>query len=273
MASVRARRHIGVLVRHDLRYSLSSPRGLLFLIFFALLWGWAFYKLAGGAAENLGKGQDSLLIAWLFDIKVLQLVQERPPTLVAYFVVATLLTPLFAMLGSCDQTATDLGTRHIRFLIPRVGRAEIFIARFIGAAVLVTGAQLLAGVGATIVTLIASDNGSGEIIAFGAQVTAILVVYSLPFVALMSFVSAAMASVGLALLVGLGGYILLTIALSAAPLKGTAATIVPLLLPSGLKQFFHQPDIGPALAAAAACFIYVAVYAALGWQVFRTRDA
>ena len=165
-----------------------------------------------------------------------------------------MLTPLFAMLGSCDQTATDLGTRHIRFLIPRVGRAEIFIARFVGAAVLVTCAQLLAGVGATIVTLVASGGDSGEIIAFGAQVTAILIVYSLPFVALMSFVSAAMASVGLALLVGLGGYILLTIALSAVPLKGTAATIVPLLLPSGLKQFFHQPELGPAIAAARRVF-------------------
>jgi ABC-type transport system involved in multi-copper enzyme maturation permease subunit len=273
VATVRARRHIGVLVRHDLRYSLSSPRGLLFLIFFALLWGWAFYQLAGGAAENLGKGQDSLLIAWLFDMQVLHLIQERPPTLAAYFVVATMLTPLFAMLGSCDQTATDLGTRHIRFLIPRVGRAEIFIARFIGAAILVTCAQLLAGVGATIVTLVASTGDSAEIIRFGAQVTAILIIYSLPFVALMSFVSAAMASVGLALLVGLGGYVLLAIALSAIPLTGTAATIVPLLLPSGLKRYFHQTELGPALAAAGACFIYVAGYAGLGWQVFRKRDA
>jgi len=262
-----------VLVRHDLRYALSSPRGLLFLIFFALLWGWGFYKLAGGAAEDLGKGQSSLLIAWLFDMKVLHLVQERPPTLVAYFVAATWLAPLFAMLGSCDQTASDLGTRHIRFLIPRVGRAEIFIARFLGAAILVTSAQLLAGVGATIVTMIASSGDRGDIVAFGAQVTAILMVYSLPFVALMSLVSAAMASVGLAMLVGLAGYVLLAIALSALPLEGTAATIIPLLLPSGLKPHFHQPDMGPALIAAAACLIYVAVYAVLGWQVFRRRDA
>jgi ABC-type transport system involved in multi-copper enzyme maturation permease subunit len=262
-----------VLVRHDLRYSLSSPRGLLFLIFFALLWGWAFYRLAGGAAEDLGKGQSSILIAWLFDIKVLHLVQERPPTLVAYFVAATWLAPLFAILGSCDQTASDLGTRHIRFLIPRVGRAEIFVARFIGSAVLVMCAQLLAGIGATIVTLIASSGDSGDIVTFGAQVTVILMVYSLPFVALMSFVSAAMASIGLALLVGLGGYVVLAIVLSALPLKGTAATIVPLLLPNGLKPYFHQPDVGPALAATAACLVYVAAYAALGWQVFRKRDA
>ena len=221
--AVRARRHIGVLVRHDLRYALSSARGLLFLTFFALFWGWVFSRLAGGAAENLGSIQNSMLLSLVFDARVVQLIQERPPSLAAYFVIATLLTPLFAMLGSCDQTASDLGTRHIRFLIPRVGRAEIFIARFTGSAVLVASAQLLAGVAATIVTLIASSGDAGGIITFGAQVTVILIVYSLPFVALMSFVSAAMASVGLALLVGLAGYAILAIIVSVVPLDGVAA--------------------------------------------------
>jgi hypothetical protein len=84
------------------------------------------------------------------------------------------------MLASCDQTATDLGTRHIRFLIPRVGRAEIFVARLLGAAALMTIAQLLAG-----------DDGDdhrrssraargveiGTIIGYGAQVTGLLVVF------------------------------------------------------------------------------------------------
>ena len=120
-------------------------------------------------------------------------------------------------------------------MIPRVGRAEIFIARFIGAAVLVTSAQLLAGVGATIVTLIASAaETAATIITFGAQVTAILIVYSLPFVALMSFVSAAMASVGLALLVGLGGYAILAIACRRAA-QGCGREDRPAVVPSGLK--------------------------------------
>ena len=271
---MRARRHIGVLIRHDLRYSLSSARGLLFVIFFALFWGWVFYKLAGGAAEDLGTPQASFALSLVFDSHVLRLFQERPPTLAAYLIVAAWLMPVFAMLGSCDQTATDLGTRHIRFLIPRVGRAEIFIARFIGSAVLVAAAQLLAGAAATIVTLVASSGGnSGDIILFGAQVTAILIAYSLPFVALMSLVSAAMASVGLALLTGLAGYLILVIVLAVLPLKGAAEKIIPLLLPNGLKPYLLDLDVGTALIAAAATLIYVTLYAALGWQVFRTRDA
>src|SRR5262245_9700972 len=272
---MRARRHIGVLIRHDLRYTLSSARGLLFLVFFGLVWGWVFSRLAGGLAKWLLTFQGSLLVFQVFDSKVMQLLHDRPATLAAYFVAAATLTPFFAMLGACDQTASDLGTRHIRFLIPRVGRAEIFVARLIGAAIFVGLAQLLAGVAATIIAIVvhSGEIATGEIIAYGARVTSLLVIYSLPMVALMSLVSAGMASVGLALLVGLGGYAILGPALSLLPLEGAAETVVSFLVPGGLKPYLLQPELGPALAAGAGALAYAALYAFLGWRVFRARDA
>jgi Cu-processing system permease protein len=272
---VRARRHIGVLIRHDLRYTLSSARGLLFLIFFALFWSWIFSKLAGGWAEKLGTAQAGFLLSWVFDSEIARLVAQRPAALAGYLVLATTLTPLFAILASCDQTATDLGTRHIRFLIPRVGRAEIFVSRLLAAAILIGAAQLLAGIAATIVALVVhgGDGNTGAILTYGVEVTAFVIVYSMPIVALMSLVSAAMASIGLALLVGLGGYAILVVTLSWLPLNGTAATIVGFLLPSGLKPYLLRPELGPALAACAGALPYVALYTFLGWQVFRTRDA
>jgi hypothetical protein len=270
---VRARRHIGVLIRHDLRYTLSSARGLLFLVFFALFWSWIFWKLGAGWAERLGTAQAGFLVSWLFDSSIASLLQARPVTLVAYFVVAATATPLFGMLASCDQTATDLGTRHIRFLIPRVGRAEIFVARLVGAVILMSVAQLLAGMAATIVAIVVhgGQTSTASIVAYGAQVTGVLIVYSLPIVALMSLVSAGMASVGLALLVGVGGYaVLLAVAW---PLSGTAATAASFLVPSGLKPYLLRTELGPVLAACAGALGYAALYALLGWQVFRTRDA
>ena len=273
---MRARRHIGVLIRHDLRYTLSSARGLLFLVFFLLFWTVIFAKLAGGLGERLATPQAGFLVSLLFDSSVAQLLQERPPTLVAYLVITATLTPLFAMLASCDQTATDLGTRHIRFLIPRVGRAEIFVARLVGAAIVMTLAQLVAGIAATIVAIVVHGGGetsTAAIVGYGAQATGFLIVYSLPIVALMSLVSAAMASVGLALLVGLGGYAILGVALGLMPLPGAAATVASFLTPGGLKPYLLQPELGPALAAGGGALAYVALYAFLGWQVFRTRDA
>ncbi|HXU04185.1 MAG TPA: hypothetical protein VN903_24660 [Polyangia bacterium] len=273
---MRARRHIGVLVRHDLRYALSSPRGLLFLVFFLLVWVWVFAKLGGGFAAKLGTPEAGFIVSYLFDKDIARLLVERPPALAAYLVLATTLTPLFAMLASCDQTATDLGTRRIRFLIPRVGRAEIFFARLIGAAIIIAAAQLLAGIAATIVALVVNGDGdtsTATIIGYGAQMTAFVVLYSMPIVALMSLVSAAMASVGLALLVGVGGYAILALALTWLPFTGTLATVVSFLVPSGLKPYLLRPELGPALAASAATLAYVALYTFLGWQVFRTRDA
>jgi ABC-type transport system involved in multi-copper enzyme maturation permease subunit len=273
---VRARRHIGVLIKHDLRYTLSSARGLLFLVLFGLVWAWVLWKLAGGFGERLASPQGGFFLAWLFDSNIAQLFQDRPPTLAAYFVVAAMLTPMFGVLASCDQTATDIGTRHIRFLIPRVGRAEIFVARLLGAAIVMSVAQLAAGIAATIVALVVhtgGDIGSGAIVAYGAEVTALLIVYSLPIVALMSLVSAGMGSIGLALLVGLGGYALLGVALGLMPFTGKVATIISFIVPSGLKPYLLQPSIGPALGACAGAAAYVALYTFLGWQVFRRRDA
>ena len=273
---MRARRHIGVLIRHDLRYTLSSARGLLFLVFFGLFWSWVLWKLAGGLAAQLGTAQAGFFVTWLFDSNVARLLQERPATLAAYLVVASMLTPFFAILASCDQTATDLGTRHIRFLIPRVGRAEIFVARLVGAAIAMSVAQLLAGIAATIVAIVVHGGGetsTAAIVGYGAQVTGFLIVYSLPIVALMSLVSALMASVGLALLVGLGGYAILGVVLPLVVNKGVPGTVASFVMPGGLKTYLLQPELGPALAACAGALAYIALYAFLGWQVFRTRDA
>jgi hypothetical protein len=264
-----------VLIRHDLRYTLSSARGLLFLIFFALFWAWMLSKLAGGWAQELGTPQAGFLLSMFFDSEIARLVHERPAALAAYMVIAATTTPLFVMLASCDQTATDLGTRHIRFLIPRVGRAEIFVSRVVSAAIIVGVAQLLAGIAATIVAVVlhGAEGNTGEIIAYGARVTAFLIVYSMPIVGLMSLVSAGMASIGLSLLVGVGGYAILALALSWMPFSGTTATVVSFLVPSGLKPYLLRPELGPGLAACAGALGYTALYVVLGWQVFRRRDA
>src|SRR4029079_16935414 len=89
---------------------------------------------------------------------------------------------------------------------------------------------------------------------------------------LMSLVSASMASIGLSLLVGLGGYVLLAATLSWVPLGGTVATIASFVIPSGLKPYLLRPELGPALAACAGTLPYIALYVFLGWQVFPTRE-
>ncbi len=150
------------------------------------------------------------------------------------------------------------------------------MARLVGATIVVTIAQLLAGAAATIVAIALHGGGdisTAAIVGYGARVTGLLIVYSLPIVALMSLVSAAMAWVGLALLVGLGGYAILGTGAGPDAAEGAAAKAVSFLVPGGLKPYLLQPELGPALAACAGALGYVALYVFLGWQLFRRRDA
>ena len=45
------------------------------------------------------------------------------------------------------------------------------------------------------------------------------------------------------------------------------------LVPSGLKPYLLESEIGPALGACAGAVGYVALYSLLGWLVFSRRDA
>jgi hypothetical protein len=77
-AHVRARRHIGVLVRQDLRYTLSSARGLLFSDLLRAVLGLGPFEAGGRPRRAAGHAAGGFLAAWLFDANVARLLQERP---------------------------------------------------------------------------------------------------------------------------------------------------------------------------------------------------
>lgn len=263
----------GTLLKFDLRYALSSARGLLFLTMVVVVWGWIFAQLAKGFAEHAHDPQVGMLMSFFLDSATTSLLQDRPATLSVFFIVAMGLTPLIAIIGACDQTAGDLATKHLRFLIPRVGRNEIFFARFVGAAILVTSTQLLAAVGGTLVQLKVGGYETSVVLAFGAQIAAALVLYSLAFVALTSIVCAGLGSVGLALITALGGYVMLVAIASFVSMSVPAAAYVAWLLPTGAKSQLMQSETSTLLIGLGALVAYAGAYLALGRYVFQRRDA
>lgn len=267
------RRSLRVLLRYDLHHALASPRGVLFLVFFGMFWAWVLWKLAGGKAEMLAKDEASFVASMFFDQGLIRLFRERSPTLTGFFFVALTVTPAFAMLGGCDQTASDIASKHLRFLIPRTGRAQIFLARFTGAVILVSSAQLAATLAATLVAAGTDSTETALVLLYGVRVGASLVLYSIPFVALMALLSASIASPVVAALSGIGGYLVLVAGVGMLKARTEAAEYVLYVVPGGLKAHLLQPELGPTLLAAAATFAYTAVYLFLGWHVFRSRDA
>jgi len=264
--------HIRVLIRYDLRYSLSSAKGLLFLVFYALFWFWILWKLADGMANWLAEPQGSNIASLLLDPELVRsLFLEHPPTLSVYFLLALAMVPGFVIWGAADQTATDLGSRHLRFLIPRCGRLEIYLGRFLGAFVFIATVELLTGIAATLVAL-SVDSNTG-IITYSLWINAAIILYSLPFIALMAWLSAITASAGLAVLLGVGAYSVIAAIAAFLALRWPEFQWLAYLLPNTFKTQLLSTDSTDLAVASLALNTYTLAYLALGWAIFRRRDA
>ncbi len=265
---------VTTLVRHDLFYALRSARGMLFLVFFAVFWMWLFSKLAGGGAQWLANPEGNILIGWLFDPQVARsLFTGRSPTLSAFFLLAVSTVPMFVLFAASDQTANDIGSKYLRFLTPRCNRIEIFVARFIGAAILVAVAYTVITLIATVMAMVVDDSAFTSVVMDSVLVTLSLIVYALPFIALMSLCSAVVGSAGLSALVGISVYVVVLVTVAVINIKlPQVAEVVAYLIPNATKGLIIQLQWTHFLQALIWVPVYVLVYGFLGWRIFSRRD-
>lgn len=265
--------HLRVLIGYDLRYSLRSAKGLLFLVFYGVIWFWLLWQLSSGAATWLADPEGNMVAAWFLQAELAQqLFQQRPPTLSAYFLIALSMVPVFAIWSACDQTASDLASGHLRFLVPRCGRSDVYIARFVSAAILLTAAEILTGFAAMLISLAVDNWDVTGVIMYAIRISAIIVIYSLPFVALMALLSALTASAGLAALVGICVYTLVTVASAFLSVRFPEAELFSYILPNALKSQMIAPDSAAFIALALALMLYLLIYLSAGWYLFQRRD-
>jgi ABC-type transport system involved in multi-copper enzyme maturation permease subunit len=269
-------RHVNALWRFDLLSAMRESRGVLFLVCFGLFWAFWIQKLSSGFARDLQDPNIGMVLGWFFDARVIELLQHRAPTLVTCYYIGLTATPAFAILAACDQTASDLTSRYLRFLIVRVGRFEVYLARFLGAATLVGVAQ--AAVGLTAIGLsLALDGGTrggdtGATLGYGLMATLSLVAYGTSFVALMAMLSAVIVNPALSAVAGLVGYVIFHLLVSLASDRSPMIGLARYLFPSGLKAQLLAPDLGAMTLGVVAQPFYAAAFFAAGWFIFRKRD-
>lgn len=267
-------RRIALLARYDLRGALTGAKGLVYLVPFAFFWTWLLQRLYYDGLGHWLQSSRGIAFAayWLGTETARWMFRLAPPSLSAFFVAALAVAPLFAMLGACDQLASDLGRGYLRFLVPRCGRLEIYLARLLSACCLISGATLVAGLLAMAVAGLVDGRAPGEILAYGLRVNLVLLLYNLPFIAIMSLVSAAVASAPAALLSGTGGYALVLALVYLVTARWPEAAAVRYLLPGALKDLLLAEDVRWSVVAALALLLYAALFAIAGWHVFRRRD-
>ncbi len=265
------RQHVLVLSRYELLQSLLGTRGVLFLILYGCIWFWLLWRLSSGWAAKLASEEGLAIMSWMFDPTLARaLFAERSPTMGLFFLLFMSLIPVFTMWGAGDQTATDIGTRHLRFLIPRCGRNEIYVGRFLGALVFMAIVHAIVVGGG--VALAAGLDLRPDTFTYGLRILAVSFLYTLPFVALMSLYGAMLGSAAGAILTAMATYAIVAIAGSLMAMHWPAAEYLTWLFPAPLKAVLltgQGTGFGMALAALP---VYAAAYFGLGWFIFQRRD-
>ena len=278
-------RQLPTIVLDELARVLRSPRGLLFSVFFLgsfVPMGLSIRRLAAEIGDARLPTDDRLVelvyepVAWFTELDrsvIADLVRDHPPALLVLFAAAIWVTPLLTMLATFDQTASDIRTRHLRFLLTRTDRATLFTGKVLGAWALMA---LAFGVGVGLAgVLIASSSagvGGGAGWAYLFRIWLSLTLFALPFVGLMALTGALTGHPYLALGAGVGlqfGVWLLAVGGGAAvDLLAHAQN----LFPTAWKYLLvsdRPADLGLALGHQLGL---AAIFLTAGWLLFRRRD-
>ncbi|MEO0478878.1 MAG: hypothetical protein AAF196_05305 [Planctomycetota bacterium] len=201
------------------------------------------------------------------------LLDDKPALLSAILLVLLWGWPFVVAVGAFDLVSSDVGSRRIRYQLLRVDRSSIFFGRLFGTVLtFIAVLVMLLGVVVLYMGLKLPYYEMSDLISWGAYGGLCLVVVSLPYIALCSWISAtvssAMASLTLSVLV-IGGIPLFSV------LGGQTsehADKVLYLLPWGTQSHLFHHDTTLSVGAMLGCLGYTALFTFLGHRKFVTRD-
>jgi len=179
-----------LLAQDELLRLLSTKRGLIALFGFILIWlAILNFGILPAASLFVGASESGLLELVLSQFGSGKWDGWPSPELAVYWVTTLYLIPVFALISSADQTASDKSRGTLRYLLLRCSRLEIFIGRYLGQLVimfLVVVVTLLSVL--AIVAFYNPDNISAVLSKTPVVVVNLMLVLA-PYVALMALVS------------------------------------------------------------------------------------
>jgi hypothetical protein len=228
-------------------------------------------------AAQVAESQHLLgLVTWVTfgdDAQLAYLLERRPALLSGIWILLLLFTPLLVALSVFDQTAGDIGSRWMRFVVFRTRRVSVFAGRLLAATVSSLG--LLALLSLAVVAYLDLRLGvyqRGDLYGWGLHGTLAVAAFALPYVALCGLVSAASRSSGRALGACVLATALPTIVLGLTAARFESAAWVDWLHPWGWKFLLLHPDSPTRLGAFGAMVAFTAVFALAGAAIFERRD-
>lgn len=195
-------RDIAIIARSEITRHLHSRHAVvagIILIGFCALGSYQLAKFAD-QIDQVGRELGPVLglitgmveaLTELPAVAIGRLLDEHPPVLVALFAFVMTLMPLLCMVLGYDQTATDIETRHVRYLLFRTDRMSIYLGKALGALTIIAAAVgLVLLVVGTFLGLRSDSLGGIEGVAYLVRIWVTAVAYAIPFVALLALMSA-----------------------------------------------------------------------------------
>ena len=219
---------------------------------------------------------DVPIIGWLRDATdpALQaLFVGHSPLLAIFFWLALLGAPWLVMLVASDQTASELSKRHIRFILPRVTRRGLFMARLLSSWIVWAA---ISSISLFLVGIVLMQIGDGEnsdsdyILMF--RMIWILAIYGIPFIALMAFINTFISNAFLSYLLATGSWSIFWVLGEVGSWVHGGFRFFSYLIPTAVKYPLLSEDPQRFLTGVGGVAGYSLVFIFFGVLIFSRRD-
>ena len=264
---------IAIIARYELARLFLTRRGLLSLTAFALVWALVLRYAIYGAAQFFTVDAPGGIIVSFFNSTIINnLLSWRIPELAVFWVVALYLLPIFCVLLTADQIASDRARGTLRLLHLRASRDGIFLGRFVGQMLIL--AILIILVLASTILLVWSRQSS--LLLPGLELASVLFVnlllVLLPYTALMAWVSAMAKSARQATLYAVIIWIIFSIATRWLSVQFPGLWLLDMVLPGAQIPALLQLSGWNTLSLAAIPLIQTLVLLGLGRTMMQRSD-
>ncbi|MCL2918775.1 ABC transporter permease subunit [Shewanella litorisediminis] len=182
--------HVWLIARQEVIKGFFNLRGLIALVAYCLVWGLILYYPIRSAAKYLADPHmRQMLTEMLGMVSPKHLLSWDVPELSLFWVISLYWFPLFAILSSADQFASDKSRKTFRFLVQRTGRDALFFGRVFGQLLLQSAYIITAGLATLILTLFREPELAATAISDGVLVLLNLLIVITPYIALMALLS------------------------------------------------------------------------------------
>ena len=203
------------------------------------------------------------------------LLREKPALLSAIWLILLFIFPFLACLAGFNQTAGEIGSRGLRYVLLRTARPNIFVGRFLGALLFTAvSTALMVGVLVTYIGVKLNVYPLGDLLGWGFQGYIALMCLATAYLALCSWISAMLDSAfgSLALCFAAAAGSLIVVKMADAVARGMDLAWLSKCIPWGWKFDLLSGDLPTRLTGYGVMLGFTLLFLTLGLRTFTKRD-